>query len=441
MILIFVPHITNRVQYIFHYVFEERLGCAFRLTDDVSGFINSDNVFKINYSKENFQTGLFFYAVDLLFENDINEINPEPGSIGEVKIIFSHQHPSALCFDVYAATFYLLSRYEEYLDKPTIQHGNYDYKNSVLHALNILDVPVVEQWIEILKKILIENLPSLHFKKHSPKVGYSFDVDVAYAYKGKSFVRTAGGIAKKTLQLNFTEAYNQLATYFGRRNDMYDTYSYVFSLLKENKPVYFFNMGNHGEFDKNPSWKNKNFKHLIQYVAQHAEIGLHPSYSSNIQLEFVEAEKKRIEAITGLNITRSRQHYLKLKWPVTYNNLIQNKIGEDYTIGYYYTYGFRAGTCNSFLFFDLLKNDTTSLRLFPYSYMDGTLNDILKMSIEQAKAVISKLVDVTYKYDGIFIPLWHNSTLYNRNEWTGWREVFEHTIYEIRKRDFENLFD
>jgi hypothetical protein len=73
--------------------------------------------------------------------------------------------------------------------------------------------------------------------------------------------------------------------------------------------------------------------------------------------------------------------------------------------------------------------------------MDGTLNDVLKTGIEEAKAIISKLIDVTYKNDGIFIPLWHNSTLYDRAGWKGWREVFEHTVHEINKRNFENLFE
>jgi hypothetical protein len=72
--------------------------------------------------------------------------------------------------------------------------------------------------------------------------------------------------------------------------------------------------------------------------------------------------------------------------------------------------------------------------------MDGTLNDILKMTIDEAKSVVSKLIDVTHKYNGVFIPLWHNSTLYDRNEWKGWREVFEHTVEEIERKNFENLF-
>jgi len=62
------------------------------------------------------------------------------------------------------------------------------------------------------------------------------------------------------------------------------------------------------------------------------------------------------------------------------------------------------------------------------------------MTIDEAKSIISKLIDVVYKCDGVFIPLWHNSTLYNRNEWKGWREIFEHTVQEIEKKNFENLF-
>ena len=78
-------------------------------------------------------------------------------------------------------------------------------------------------------------------------------------------------------------------------------------------------------------------------------------------------EKSWLEEITGETISASRQHYLKLKLPVTYQQLIKNGIEEDYTIGYHDAYGFRAGTCKPFLFFDVEKNETTKLRLFPFA--------------------------------------------------------------------------
>lgn len=439
--LIYTPHITSRVQYIFQYVFEERLGLAYSITNDKNEYLNHRDTVKITYSKTGLNNGLFFYADDLLFENDIKEIEIHVGLFNNIKILFAHNKINVLSFDVFAAMFYLLSRYEEYLGKPTIQHGNYDYKNSILYKLNVLDTPIAEQWIELLKDVLLKNFPSLQFKQHKPAAALSFDVDVAYAYKGRSFVRTAGGIVKKILSFYFSEANNQLLTLLDKRKDMYDTYDYVFSLIKKRKPLYFFNMGSYAEFDKNPSYKNKAFQNLIKYVAEKAAIGLHPSYASNSNQKLITAEKEKLEYILGKKIIASRQHYLKLKMPSTFNNLINNNIAQDYTLGYYYTYGFRAGTCNSFLFFNLKQNEATSLRLFPYAYMDGTLNDILKMSIDEAKSVVSKLVDITYKYNGIFIPLWHNSTLYNRNEWEGWREVFEHTVKEIDNRNFENLFN
>jgi hypothetical protein len=127
--------------------------------------------------------------------------------------------------------------------------------------------------------------------------------------------------------------------------------------------------------------------------------------------------------------------------PVTYINLINNNIHEDFTIGYSAMYGFRAGTCNSFLFFNLEDNTATNLRLYPFAYMDVTLNNYLNLDINASKKIISKLIDDTIKYKGIFIPLWHNSTLCDYGEWKGWRKVFEHTLQEIDNKRLKNLVE
>jgi hypothetical protein len=423
------------------YVFSERLGVEYLLTTDKKKYFNETGILKIAYCDEYINEGLYFFANKLLFETDIKEVTLHEDVSNNVKVFFSHNKRSALSFDVFAAIFYLLSRYEEYLNNPSGPHGNYDYQNSVLYKLNVLDTPVIEQWTELLKGILIRDFPSIQFITHTPKAGLSFDVDVAFAYKARSFMRTVGGIFKKIIFLSFSEATNQVLTLLNKRHDMFDTYEYIFSRIQNKKSIFFFDMGTYGEFDKNPSYKNKKFQQLIKYVSGKGIIGMHPSYASNAKKKLVATEKSKLEQISGKLITASRQHYLKLKLPETFNTLISNNIEEDFTQGYYYTYGFRAGTCNSFLFFDLLKNETTSLRLYPFAYMDGTLNDVLKMNIEEAKTVVSNLIDVTYKYNGIFIPLWHNSTLCNCNEWKGWREVFEHTLKGINDKNFEDLFN
>lgn len=440
MLLIYTSNITNRVKYIMQYVFEERLGIEYSITDDKDVYQRTVTSFKIAYTNEFCNEGLYLYAERLLFEKEIKRIALHEKFSNGIAILFAHDKTSALPFDVFAAIFYLISRYEEYLNDPRDTHGNYIFTNSILYKLNVLDTPLVEQWIELLKDALAKNFPSIQFKNHKSKFGLSFDIDVAYAYKNRSAAILASGFIKKMFSLNFGDAKDQLLALLNRKEDMYDTYQYIFSSIKNTNSIFFFDMGRYGRFDKNPSYKNKKFRHLIQSISEKALVGIHPSYTSNSKSNLVTTEKNKLQQITGKPVTASRQHYLKLNLPSTYNLLISNNIVEDFTMGYSGYYGFRAGTCNSFLFFDLVNDRQTQLRLYPFAYMEVTFNNYLNLTIDEAKKIISKLVETVKKYNGTFIPLWHNSTLCNCKEWKGWREVFEHTLHEISNNNLENIF-
>ena len=140
--------------------------------------------------------------------------------------------------------------------------------------------------------------------------------------------------------------------------------------------------------------------------------------------------KERLEKITGRTVARSRQHFLKFHLPGTYRNLISAGIKEDYSMGFADVTGFRAGICNPFLFFDLKKNEATSLRIFPLSIMDSTLNTYLKLKPEKAKEKISDLIKIVKKHNGTFISLWHNETVSETGIWQGWKSVFEFCLNE-----------
>ena len=70
-------------------------------------------------------------------------------------------------------------------------------------------------------------------------------------------------------------------------------------------------------------------------------------------IEILKKEKMRLENIINTPVTFSRQHFLRLSIPETYQNLIDLDIEEDYTMGYAKYAGFRASTCTPFYFFDL----------------------------------------------------------------------------------------
>lgn len=93
-------------------------------------------------------------------------------------------------------------------------------------------------------------------------------------------------------------------------------------------------------------------------------------------------------------------------------------------MGYASLPGFRAGTCTPFPFYDLTSEKETSLRIFPFQVMDGTLNQYMKLSPDEALEECKKLIDEVKKVNGTFISLWHNESLSEMREWKQWRNVY-----------------
>jgi hypothetical protein len=132
-----------------------------------------------------------------------------------------------------------------------------------------------------------------------------------------------------------------------------------------------------------------------------------------------------LENIIQKPVTKSRQHFLKLKFPKTYQNLLKSGITDDYTMGFASLSGFRAGTCTTFPFFDLSHNRCTEIMIHPFQVMDVTLKNYLLLSPEKAWQQIEEIMLEVKKVNGTFISLWHNESLKDTGHWLGWRKVFE----------------
>lgn len=96
-------------------------------------------------------------------------------------------------------------------------------------------------------------------------------------------------------------------------------------------------------------------------------------------------------------------------------------------MGYSDLAGFRAGTCTPFYFYDLGKELRTNLKIHPFVYMDGALNDRENISIDDAIFKIKNLKKQVQKVNGQFTAIWHNESLSDLDRWKGWRRVFEST--------------
>lgn len=419
----------------FRLYFRELLGLELKMTDNVEELVAAVGP-KVSYAQQPIKDELFFYSRHLLFETGITEQNISVFEWENNKVFFATGKTSALPFDPFSCGFYLVSRYEEYLPHIRDSNDRFDAHNSLAFQNGFLDKPVINQWAEMIRKKLSEKYPELKCPVQTYRFEPTIDIDNAYAYRQKGFMRTLGGYAKALLNLNFEDIKMRTRVLAGFSKDPYDTYTYQLELQKKYslKPIYFFLVGDYGVNDKNLSTQNRRFRELIRHISDYADVGVHPSYGSNKDVSRLSIEISRLKNILHREITRSRQHFLMLKFPNTYRNLLERDISDDYSMGFANEIGFRAGICTSFNFYDLDLESETALRIHPFAAMDATLNLYMNLSPEEAILKVKALIDETKKVNGVFTSLWHNETLSDEKQWKGWKKVYEDIVEEAVKK-------
>jgi hypothetical protein len=428
-LLILTHKITPRVEYTFEFLFQTILGVKIKFTTNPTEFLESD-LPKINYSSEKLVSGLFLKAHPILFEKNIANQAISEIEYHQLRLFFRSSEDSFLPFDPFACSFYLLTRYEEYLSEITDEHDRFVDTEGILVHRNLSHKPVVDQMAYLIAEKISAEFPGFEIKKRNFQLITTIDIDNAWAYQNKSLVVSFGATVKAVLRGSWNELKQRAAVFLGLRNDPYDTYKYILKTYNGllDHILFFFLIADHNQFDKSISYNNKPFRQLITSLASVCDIGVHPSYFSNEKPWLVNTEKKRLENIISKPITKSRQHYLKLKFPKTYQTVLKSGITDDYTMGFASLVGFRAGTCTPFPFFDLSQNSQTKLIIHPFQVMDVTLKNYQHLNPEKAWIIIEELMLEVKKVNGTFVSLWHNESLSNAGQWLGWREVFEQIL-------------
>jgi hypothetical protein len=427
--LIYTHKISLRAKYIFHLFFKDLYAIDFSITDDPAHFIAHTGP-KLSYTHKPLSDELFIQSTGLIFEQGIKEQNIPIGEWKGWKTLFKTNSNDPIPFDIFAASFYLVTRYEEYLPHIRDKYDRFEAESSIAWQQGFLQVPVVNYWALELQAILREKFPELIFKKHSYKYISTIDIDNAYAFKQKGVMRTVGGFGRGFVNFFWKDIAERLKTLIGKMQDPYDTYDLQLAIQKRYnlKVIYFFLLGDYGPNDKNLPSNNKKFQSLIKHLNDYAEVGIHPSYGSNTSSLQVKKEINRLTNIVHRDITKSRQHFLKLSFPYTYKTLIDNGIQEDYTMGYANQVGFRASICSSFYWYDLDTETETNLCIHPFPVMDATLRFYMKVKPEQVKETVLPVIEHVKKVNGTMITLWHNETISNWREWKGWQHVYEEVV-------------
>jgi hypothetical protein len=444
MILVYSPKITSRINYICELLLGSLLAADWQLTKDTELFLGHEGP-KISYSKNRVHPeALHIHAHGFLNERGVRSFQPGVSWKNKLPQLFPQKEECDLGFDLFAAAFYLVSRYEEYLPHEKDIYGRFEAAVSFSSYHNFLQTPVVNQYALLIESELKKRFPSLKFKKRVFTFIPTYDIDVAFAYRGRGFLRSALGVLRSLWTFDTGAVTERFRVITGKTKDPFDTYDYQLSLSRQSgiRAFYFILCGDYGRYDKNIAFYSRSFFSLVKRLSDYAYIGLHPSFASHEEGAMLLVEAARLSNILNEEIRYSRQHYLKFSLPKTYQNVLKANLSHDFSMGYASQPGFRAGICSPYYFYDLESESTTPLKIMPLAVMDGTFMHYLKSTPSESFDIIQHIINETERVGGTFISLWHNDSLRRGVDNEAWVSLYE-KVYQLavskHKKDYDPL--
>jgi hypothetical protein len=161
-LLIYVPLLTPRIKYIFNFIFTDVLKTQIGFSSNLAEFKQS-GLAKISYAEHAVGNELFFKNSELLLSHSIIYPTIKTTVFGDTIVPFAVSG-GALPFDVFAASFYFVTRYEEYLPQQNGQHS-FNAEHSLQNKLKLLQIPIIDAWALIIKNLLLKQFPNLLFFK------------------------------------------------------------------------------------------------------------------------------------------------------------------------------------------------------------------------------------------------------------------------------------
>jgi len=432
MVRIYAERISPRLRYLLEVLFGHWYGTAYELVPHPPGSSSTAEGARIYYVDQvpgGAPAGLHIRPSGWLNEG---VLPPEPSGVATVEGLPAFPltpggsgAAPGLPFDLFALLFHQLSRMEEYLPGPRDTHGRFPARASLAYRHGFLERPLADLWANRLMGRLKAATPRWHVQQPPYCLQPTVDVDYPWAFHYKPLWRQAAAFLKNTFR-HPALARRHWEVWRGRAEDPFFTFPYLHRQLAGHAGRFFILMGGKTAFDKGPPPGLPPFWQLIATLGDH--LGIHPSYASPEEPELLAIEKKRLETLWGRPVLHSRQHYLRMRLPDTYRQLLAAGIRHDWTMGYAEAVGFRAGTARSFPWYDLEREHTTELIIHPFVCMDVSLRNYLELSPQEAARKGRELARSTQEAGGTFTFIWHNSSFSAAHGWSGWRETFEQLL-------------
>lgn len=384
---------------------------------------------KITYTKTALGKEFFIKNNPLLFEQGINEVSINLRKWDDVPCFFPTGELSSIPFDIFAASFYLITRYEEYQPYVADDKGRFSATQSLAFQGEFLEQPVIDIWAYKLLERLQEKYPDYNFPKRKFQFVATINVNEAYAFRHKGVIRNIGGLFSDLVKFDFERFSRRVLVLLRIKSDPFNSYDKIIELGKKYniRTVFFFLFSQYTTFDTNVSFTKRQYKLLIKSIIDYVPFGQLFSYYTMKSQGRTNKEKNHFESVVNRPVTKSRQHLNRLEMPKTYQNLIDIGVTEEYSMGYDTHCGFRASTCAPFYFYDLDYEIQTPLLIMPFAVMDKTLIE-QKLTSREAFLKIKQLQHEVHQVNGNFIMTFHSDTFSDMLSNKKWANLYEEIL-------------
>lgn len=332
--------------------------------------------------------------------------------------------------DIIAATFFMLSRWEETVVPNRDEHGRFPATASVAYKQGFLERPIVDEYALILREWLKVLLPGWEPRPRQFSVRLSHDIDQIRRFPNWYVtLRTlAGDLLKRRSPRCAWQTVLDVTLY--DRDPYFEGIRTLAELSRRYGIVgdaFYFMAAEPGTADSGYDVASPEVRRCIEWLCEQGfEIGLHPGYHTLNDPERLAEEKARLDAVLEETKYGGRQHYLRFQVPDTWRHWEQVGLAYDSTMTYACHEGFRCGTCHRFRPFDVQQDRELDLWEWPPIVMDATLRKYRGLTPEQGEARILELARRCRQVEGTFTLLWHNSSL--DGEWRPWAEMYQRVV-------------
>ncbi len=330
--------------------------------------------------------------------------------------------------DIFAWAFSRLVQVDRYQDQSSHhQDQSNHYQNQSPQAQNQGSQPVL---IEDLAADLAHRL-NIPLPEKTFDYEITIDVDNPWKHRHKPFHIRWGGLLKDLLKGNRTGTRERWRA-ITRKEDPFDTDGLIKDWCPPKKTTLFYLVdGDHPNDSRYNLRMGPYQKRVLEMKKAGYEIGLHPSYDSQLNAHTIQAQKDLLESVAG-PIDRSRQHYLRYTLPETFQHLQKAGIQYEYSICPKDQTGPLTAIARPYPWYDLSQEKKTDLMLVPAVVMDRSLQQYLNLPPAQALEKIRKEIEQVRRVGGKFVIILHNETFSESGEWKGWREVIRKMLEDLK---------